>query len=58
MPIHIHYSKSFVAYLDVLGFKNLVKSNNITALNNYFNIINDELDQLSVEGHLIPPLFA
>jgi len=46
MPIHIHYSKSFVAYLDVLGFKNLVKSNNITALNNYFNIINDELDQL------------
>lgn len=46
MPVQICYKKSFVAYLDVLGFKNLVKQNKITEIEAYFNVINEELVNL------------
>lgn len=46
MPDTISYKKSFVAFLDVLGFKNLVKSNKLNQINMYFSILKQEINRL------------
>lgn len=35
----IRYEKSFVAFLDVLGFKQMIKSKDLTQINQYFGIV-------------------
>lgn len=52
MPINLDatqpiiYEKSFVAFLDVLGFKQMVQSRNQEKLNQYFGIVNSAIDYL------------
>jgi hypothetical protein len=46
MSLQIKYKKSFVAYLDVLGFKNLVNQNKIDNIELYFTVINEEIEKL------------
>ncbi|EHK9078633.1 hypothetical protein KCU32_004476 [Vibrio parahaemolyticus] len=52
MPINLDatqpivYKKSFVAFLDVLGFKQMVQSRNQEKLNQYFGIVNSAIDYL------------
>lgn len=43
MSVKICYKESFIAYLDVLGFTNLVKLNKISEIQKYFDVINEEL---------------
>lgn len=46
---NIHYEKSYVAFLDVLGFKNLVfskKQKDKLKLNQYFGVVNSAIDYL------------
>lgn len=42
----IDYSKYFVAFLDILGFRNLVFSNNQEKLNTYFSLIDEITNDL------------
>ncbi|WP_265467824.1 hypothetical protein [Aeromonas salmonicida] len=49
MPINrdaeanILYEKSFVAFLDVLGFKQMIKSSDLTQINQYFGIVDSAI---------------
>ncbi len=48
--VNIQYEKSYVAFLDVLGFKNLVFSNkksDKTKLNQYFGVVNSAIEYLT-----------
>ncbi len=48
--INIHYEKSYVAFLDVLGFKNLVfskKKDDKEKLNQYFGVVNSAIEYLA-----------
>jgi len=48
--INIQYDKSYVAFLDVLGFKNLVsssKKSDKNKLDQYFGVVNSAIDYLS-----------
>lgn len=40
------FRKSYVAYLDVLGFKDMVKKNRKNEIEKYFNVLNEEIDNL------------
>ena len=42
----ICYSKSFVAFLDVLGFSEMVKKNKIEKIEKYFSIVNEAISQI------------
>ncbi len=47
--IQIAYEKSFVAFIDVLGFTNIVNnqtSDGVKKLNKYFNVISEEISKL------------
>lgn len=44
--IEIKYKKSFVAFLDVLGFKEIIKQEKLDKLNIYFNEVNRIVDYL------------
>lgn len=44
--IEIKYKKSFVAFLDVLGFKEIIKQGKLDKLNIYFNEVNRIVDYL------------
>ena len=43
---NIKYEKSFVAFLDVLGFKSMINSKDLTKINKYFGIINSAISYL------------
>jgi len=46
MNIKIKYSTSFVAYLDVLGFKDMIKCGRTHEVEKYFTVLNDEISKL------------
>ncbi|MGL5213653.1 MAG: hypothetical protein ACRC8R_00735 [Aeromonas hydrophila] len=43
----IEYEESFVAFLDVLGFKQMIQSQNKTQINKYFGIVNSAIEYLN-----------
>lgn len=43
---NIRYEKSFVAFLDVLGFKQMIKSQDPTQINQYFGIVDSAIKHL------------
>ncbi|HCG7772942.1 hypothetical protein P7410_28560 [Vibrio parahaemolyticus] len=43
---NIRYEKSFVAFLDVLGFKQMIKSKDPTQINQYFGIVDSAIRYL------------
>ncbi|CAH6840162.1 conserved hypothetical protein [Vibrio chagasii] len=43
----IEYEESFVAFLDVLGFKQMIQSQNRTQINKYFGIVNSAIEYLN-----------
>ena len=43
----IEYEESFVAFLDVLGFKQMIRSQNRTKVNKYFGIVNSAIEYLN-----------
>ncbi|EIJ2834841.1 hypothetical protein ACOW8K_004464 [Vibrio parahaemolyticus] len=53
MPINryavheIEYEESFVAFLDVLGFKQMIQAQNSTQINKYFGIVNSAIEYLN-----------
>ncbi|MBQ4680435.1 hypothetical protein [Aeromonas dhakensis] len=42
----ISYEKSYVAFIDVLGFKNMVFNSDETTINKYFEVVNNSLSEL------------
>lgn len=42
----IEYEKNFIAFLDVLGFKNMISSSDLTKVNKYFGIVNSAIGYL------------
>jgi len=46
VPSNIEYRTSFVAFLDVLGFKKMVLSSSVEKLNEYFDILDNEISRL------------
>lgn len=43
----IEYKESFVAFLDVLGFKQMIQSKNKTKINKYFGVVNSAIKYLN-----------
>lgn len=43
----IEYEESFVAFLDVLGFKQMIQSQNRTQINKYFGIVSSAIEYLN-----------
>ena len=43
----IEYEESFVAFLDVLGFKQMIRSQNRIKVNKYFGIVNSAIEYLN-----------
>lgn len=44
--IRIEYKDSYVAFLDVLGFKKLVMDNNQDKLEKYIEVVEDMIEEL------------
>src|SRR5262245_5054866 len=55
MPLNIenNLEDKFVAFIDVLGFSNLVNTNDISNLESYFETITEVLDRIRIEKEVI-----